>query len=53
MATGKTSLRAIDDAAMPTARSWKWSSPQVMQMLEQLDLFREEEAARARLSAAL
>ena len=44
-ATGKTSLRAIDDAGIPTARSRKWSSPQVTRMLEPLDLFREEEAA--------
>jgi len=44
---GKTNLRAIDDAGIPTARSGKWSSPQVMRMLERLDLFREEEAAAA------
>ena len=50
-ATGKTSLRAIaaglNDAGIPTARGGKWSSPQVMRMLERLDPFREEEAAAA------
>jgi Recombinase len=48
-AAGKTSLRAIaaglNDAGIPTARSGKWSSPQVMRMLERFDPFREEEAA--------
>jgi DNA invertase Pin-like site-specific DNA recombinase len=46
---GKTSLRAIaeglNEQGIPTARGGKWSSPQVMRMLERLDLFREEEAA--------
>ena len=48
-AAGKTSLRAIaeglNDQGIPTARGGKWSSPQVMRMLERLDPFREEEAA--------
>jgi hypothetical protein len=48
-AAGKTSLSAIaaelNDAGVPTARDGKWSSPQVMRMLERLDPFREEEAA--------
>jgi hypothetical protein len=30
-----------------TSRGGKWSSPQVMRMLERLDPFREEEAAAA------
>ena len=50
-AAGKTSLRAIaaglNEAGIPTARGGKWSSPQVMRMLERLDLFREEEGAAA------
>jgi DNA invertase Pin-like site-specific DNA recombinase len=50
-ATGKTSLRAIasglNDAGIPSARGGKWSSPQVMRMLERLDPFREEEEAAA------
>ena len=45
-AAGKTSQRAIaaglNDAGVPTARGGKWSSPQVMRMLERLDPFREE-----------
>jgi hypothetical protein len=48
-AAGKTSLRAIaaglNDAGVPTARGEKWSSPQVMRILERLDPFREEEAS--------
>jgi DNA invertase Pin-like site-specific DNA recombinase len=48
-AAGKTSLRAIaeglNDQGIPTARGGKWSSPQVMRILERLDPFREEEAA--------
>ncbi len=48
-AAGKTSLRAIagglNDQGIPTSRGGKWSSPQVMRMLERLDPFREEEAA--------
>ena len=50
-AAGKTSLRAIatglNEVGIPTARGGKWSSPQVMRMLERLDPFREEEAAAA------
>jgi hypothetical protein len=50
-AAGKTSLSAItaklNDAGVPTARGGKWSSPQVMRMLERLDPFREDEAAAA------
>jgi hypothetical protein len=50
-ATGKTSLRAIasglNDAGIPSARGGKWSSPQVMRMLERLDPFREEKEAAA------
>jgi hypothetical protein len=46
-AAGKTSLWAVaaglNDASVPTARGG--SSPQLMRMLERLDLFREEEAA--------
>ena len=37
----------LNDAGIPTARGGKWSSPQVMRMLERLDPFREEEAAAA------
>ena len=48
-AAGKTSLRAIaaglNDSGVPTARGGKWSSAQMMRMLERLDPFREEEAA--------
>jgi hypothetical protein len=50
-AAGKTCLRAIaaglNDAGVPTARGGRWSSPQVMRMLERLAPFREEEAAAA------
>ena len=50
-AAGKTSLRAIatglNEVGIPTARGGKWSSPQVMRILERLDPFREEEAAAA------
>jgi hypothetical protein len=39
-AAGKTSLRAIadglNDQGIPTARGGKWSSPQVMRMLERI-----------------
>jgi hypothetical protein len=35
----------LNDQGIPTARGGKWSSPQVMRMLERLDPFREEEAA--------
>jgi len=49
LAVGKTSLRAIaeglNDAGIPTARGGKWSSPQVMRMLERLEPFREEAEA--------
>ena len=48
-AVGKTSLSAIaaglNDAGVPTARGGKWSSPQVMRVLERLDPFQEEAAA--------
>jgi len=48
-AAGKTSLRAIaaglNDSGVPTARGGKWSSAQMMRMLERLDPFSEEEAA--------
>jgi hypothetical protein len=49
MVQAGTSLRAIaaglNEAGIPTARGGKWSSPQVMRILERLDPFREEEAA--------
>jgi hypothetical protein len=35
----------LNDQGIPTARGGKWSSQQVMRMLERLDPFREEEAA--------
>jgi DNA invertase Pin-like site-specific DNA recombinase len=49
-AAGATTLRAIADGlnarGIPTARGeGKWSSPQVMRVLQRLDPFREEEAA--------
>jgi DNA invertase Pin-like site-specific DNA recombinase len=47
-AAGATSLRAIaaglNEAGVSTARGGKWSSPQVMRVLERLDPFRGEEA---------
>jgi DNA invertase Pin-like site-specific DNA recombinase len=50
-AAGKTSLRAVaaglNEQGIPTARGGKWSSPQVMRILERLDPFREEEAQAA------
>lgn len=50
-AAGKTSLRAIaeglNEQGIPTARGGKWSSPQVMRILERLDPFREKEAEAA------
>jgi hypothetical protein len=51
LTAGKTNLRAIaaglNEAGIPTARGGKWSSPQVMRMLERFDPFRKEEATAA------